>query len=269
VYSNIADISYKRLTRTISVPAGGGNLSFWISRDTEPDWDFVFVEAHTVGQDDWTTLPDANGHTSQSTGPERPEPGELPGRLARAAPVARPLPDAERRQLVLADGHDGRVERGERPVAGLGAVVDRPRRVRGKQVEVSIAYASDWSFQGLGTFVDDITLPTGESTSFETDLGGWTVTGPPPGSAPNSNNFARTTAGGFPEGAVVATPDTPTWASGWKASPHPLRERGDAQVDELPAALTQDLPRAGLGKPRPRKLGGSGAPPGVAARPSR
>ena len=29
----------------------------------------------------------------------------------------------------------------------------------GKQVEVSIAYASDWSFQGLGTFVDDITLP--------------------------------------------------------------------------------------------------------------
>jgi hypothetical protein len=56
--------------------------------------------------------------------------------------------------------------------------------------------------------VDDITLPTGESTSFETDLGGWTVAGPPPGSSPNSNNFARTTAGGFPEGAVVATPDT-------------------------------------------------------------
>src|SRR5215203_2869918 len=40
-YSNIADISYKRLTRTISVPAGGANLSFWISRDTEPDWDFT------------------------------------------------------------------------------------------------------------------------------------------------------------------------------------------------------------------------------------
>ena len=109
---------------------------------------------------------------------------------------------------MLADGHDRRVERGERPVEGweqwsidLGAYA-------GKQVEVSIAYASDWSFQGLGAFVDDITLPTGQSTSFETDLGGWTVTGPPPGSSPNSNNFARTTAGGFPEGAVVATPDT-------------------------------------------------------------
>jgi hypothetical protein len=34
------------------------------------------------------------------------------------------------------------------------------------------------------------------------------VTGPPPGSAPNSNNFIRTDAQGFPEGAVVATEDT-------------------------------------------------------------
>ncbi|HEX9372672.1 MAG TPA: hypothetical protein VF897_16795, partial [Roseiflexaceae bacterium] len=44
---------------------GGGSGG---RRDTEPDWDYVFVEAHTVGQDDWTTLPDANGHTSQDTG---------------------------------------------------------------------------------------------------------------------------------------------------------------------------------------------------------
>ena len=39
-----------------------------MSYDTEPDFDYVFVEAHTVGQDDWTTLPDANGNTSQDTG---------------------------------------------------------------------------------------------------------------------------------------------------------------------------------------------------------
>ena len=38
-------------------------MSFWTSYDTEEDWDFLFVEAHAVG-DDWTTLPDANGHTS-------------------------------------------------------------------------------------------------------------------------------------------------------------------------------------------------------------
>ena len=79
----------------------------------------------------------------------------------------------------------------------------------GKQVEVSIAYVSDWSVQGLGTFVDDIVVSTGAgTTSFETGLDGWTVTGPPPGSAPNSNNFVRTTAGGFPEGAAITTNDT-------------------------------------------------------------
>ena len=66
--SQIADLSYKRLARTITVPAGGAELSFWINRDTEADWDFVFVEAHPAGTDDWTTLPDLNGNTGQSTG---------------------------------------------------------------------------------------------------------------------------------------------------------------------------------------------------------
>ena len=72
VYSQIADVSYKRLTRTISVPAGGATASFWTSYNTEPAWDHVFVEAHTVGADDWTTLPDLNGHTSQDTGESCP-----------------------------------------------------------------------------------------------------------------------------------------------------------------------------------------------------
>jgi hypothetical protein len=45
----------------------------------------------------------------------------------------------------------------------------------------------------------------GETTDFESDLGGWTVTGPPPGSAPNANNFHRITGAGFPEGAAVST----------------------------------------------------------------
>ena len=46
---------------------------------------------------------------------------------------------------------------------------------------MSIAYASDWASQGLGVFVDDIIVSTGEgSTSFEDDavpLDGWAVTG--------------------------------------------------------------------------------------------
>ena len=73
VYSGIADVTYKRLTREVAVPAGGGNLTFWTSYDTEADWDFLTVEARTAGGDNWTTLPDANGHTTQSTGESCPE----------------------------------------------------------------------------------------------------------------------------------------------------------------------------------------------------
>ena len=78
-YSQIADVSYKRLTRTVDLTGrSSGSLSFWMSNDTEADWDFVFVEAHTVGKDDWTTLPDRNGHTSQSTGPNDPDLASCP-----------------------------------------------------------------------------------------------------------------------------------------------------------------------------------------------
>ena len=47
VYSQIADVSYKRLTREIAVPAAGGSMTFWTSFDTEPAWDHLFVEART------------------------------------------------------------------------------------------------------------------------------------------------------------------------------------------------------------------------------
>jgi hypothetical protein len=66
--SQKSEPSYKRLQRSIAVPGGGATLTFWVNRNTEGNWDFFFVEAHTAGADDWTTLPDANGHTSQDTG---------------------------------------------------------------------------------------------------------------------------------------------------------------------------------------------------------
>ena len=166
----------------------------------------MFVEAHTVGQDDWTTLPDANGHTSQSTGPNDPDLASCAGGLARAASVARPLPDVRRYRRMHADRDDRRVARGSGRSAGWEQWSIDLSRYAGRQVEISIAYASDWSVQGLGAFVDDTAISTGATTSFENDLGGWSVTGPPPGSGPNSNDWTRTTAAGFPEGAAVSTP---------------------------------------------------------------
>ncbi len=53
-----------------------------------------------------------------------------------------------------------------------------------------------------------MTLPDGTSTSFETGLDGWAITGAPAGSGPNGNDFIRTDASGFPVGNAIATPDT-------------------------------------------------------------
>src|SRR5262249_57801087 len=83
----------------------------------------------------------------------------------------------------------------------------------GKQVEVSITYVSDWATQGLGVFVDDVSYPDGTSTSFESNLDGWTVPGPPAGSAPNANDFERIGAGGFPACAGRASDHAA--ACGW------------------------------------------------------
>ena len=58
---------------------------------------------------------------------------------------------------------------------------------RGKQVEISIVFATDWGTTTVpGAMVDDVTLVTAGSnvsqTSFETpgDLGGWTIPGAHP-----------------------------------------------------------------------------------------
>jgi hypothetical protein len=202
-YSQIADVSYKQLTRTIDVPAGGGSLTFWTSYNTEAEWDHLFVEAHHPGVDDWTTLPDANAHTTQSTGQSCP------------AGWNTLHPWLDHYQTITSEttcdpiGTTGAWNAASGDSGGWQEWSIDLSAYAGGQVEVSISYASDWATQGLGVFVDDVTLPDGSSTSFEGgDTGGWVVSGPPAGSAPNSNNFVFTTAAGFPEGAAVSTPDT-------------------------------------------------------------
>jgi hypothetical protein len=161
------------------------------------------VEAHTVGRDDWTTLPDLNGHTTTATG-ESCAAGwidEIHPQLAHYQTLNSDgtcSPSGTTGSWNAASGNSGGWQQWSVDLSSFA----------GKQVELSISYASDWSSQGLGVFIDDATASTGESTSFEDGLGGWAVPGPPPGSAPATNDFAPTTAAGFPEGATVTTPDT-------------------------------------------------------------
>ncbi|MFS8104126.1 M14 family metallopeptidase [Lentzea alba] len=203
MYSQISDVSYKRLTRTINVPAGGAQMSFWTSYDMEPEWDHLFVEARTVNGTNWTTLPDTNGHTNQSTGQS------CPAGWRDLHPQLDHYQTLNAYGTCTATGSSGVWHAASGGSGGWQQWnVDLTAFVN-SQVEISIAYASDWATQGLGVFIDDIEVTTGEgSTSFESGLDGWVVSGPPAGSAPNGNNFTRTTAAGFPEGAVVKTADT-------------------------------------------------------------
>ena len=201
--SQIASLTYKRLAHTFTVPVGGSQLSFWVNRDTEQNWDFLFVEAHTVGQDDWTTLPDANGHTSNDLGNPCPFWLELHPFLTHyqtdnGDDTCSPTGSGGG-AWNAATGNSGGYEQWR---VDLGAYA-------GKNVEVSITYASDDTVQARGVYVDDIAVTSGAgSTSFENDgdvMDGWTVPGAPAGSEPNENDWIVGTAadGPEPEGPIV------------------------------------------------------------------
>ena len=189
MWSDRADEAYKRLTRTITVPAGGATLSFWTSYNLELDFDYMIVEAHTVGQDDWTTLPDLNGHTSNDLSNDQSCTGGW-SNPADAANVLHPFL-THYQTFDPADGHvqhdrqraaSGTPRTAARAAGSSSRSTSRP--YAGQQVEVSITSLSDWGLQQFpGVFIDDIVVSTGEgSTSFEDDgdpMDGWTVPGAP------------------------------------------------------------------------------------------
>jgi hypothetical protein len=192
--SQQADSSYKRLSRQITVPAGAATVGSTITRDTEEDWDFAFVEVHTVGQDNWTTLPDLNGHTTQDTGFScLAWPDLHPFIAAHYQTIDQDAgtcdPTGATGEWWAISGSSGGPEQWQ---VDLGDYA-------GSTVELSISYVSDESVQNAGLFVDDIVVSTGEgSTSFESGFDGWTPAGPPPGSPGNENNWIIGTVADVP-----------------------------------------------------------------------
>lgn len=202
VYSQNADVSYKRLTRTVDLTGKtDGKLTFQTSYDTEAGWDHLFVEAHTEGQDDWTTLPDANGHTATATGDS----------CASGWRTLHPFLNHYQGADCSAQGTTGTWNAASGKSNGWQEWSVDLSAYAGKKVEVSISYASDWGTQGIGVFLDDAKVTAGGATlaetSFESDLGGWAVAGPPEGSATAANDWARSQTA-FDEGSGVVTRDT-------------------------------------------------------------
>ncbi len=202
LFSGRDDVSWKRLTRTVDLTgASTGNLTFQTSYSTEADWDYLVVEAHTVGQDDWTTLPDANGHTGQGTGDSCPEGwDEIHPFITHYQTPDSCGPTGTTGSWNAATGGSNGWQQWSVDLSGYA----------GEQVEVSISYISDWGTQGLGVFLDDVAVTVDAQTaqtSFEDGLGGWSVAGAPAGSGTNDNDWSRSQKA-FEEGAAVTTEDT-------------------------------------------------------------
>jgi hypothetical protein len=201
LWSGQADASYKRLTKTVDLTSStAARLTFQTSYEIENAWDFMIVEAHVVGSDDWTTLPDANGHTTTETGDSCPEGLVTLHPFLAHYQGADCSPTGTTGTWNAATGASGGWQQWDVDLAAYA----------GKQVELSISYLSDWGSQGLGVFLDEVRVSgagASQSTGFETDLGGWTVAGPPAGSGANSSDFTRSQKA-FDEGAAVTTRDT-------------------------------------------------------------
>ncbi|MEM8531203.1 MAG: hypothetical protein AAGF95_10200, partial [Chloroflexota bacterium] len=216
--SDQANLSYKRLTRTIDLTdATEATLSFRASYETEVDWDYFFVEAHTVDTDDWTTLPDQNGNTSTETGRSClsgwNEIHPFIDRYQTYTPATDDTP-----ATCTPTGTTGEWNAVSGESDGWEEWVIDLSDYAGSEVEVSLAYASDSAVQRRGILLDDITISTGAETSFEDGLGGWEVAGPPEDSPENANNFTRVSRESIGEdiGAIITTEDTVYFGFGFE-----------------------------------------------------
>ncbi|WP_329408708.1 M14 family zinc carboxypeptidase [Streptomyces sp. NBC_00704] len=188
------DDAYKRLTRTIDLggvtAASGPALRTRLLWDTEPGYDNAVVEIHTVGADDWTTLPEAGGATGTAV------PAECgAGFYIGEHPWLRHYLTLTSGDCT-ATGSTGSWNALTGASSGWQQVSFDLSAYAGKKVEVSIAYVTDPGSGGHGVLADDASLVVGggatESEGFETSLGAWRASGPPAGSPAVLKDWTRT-----------------------------------------------------------------------------
>ncbi|MFG2635381.1 M14 family zinc carboxypeptidase [Streptomyces sp. NPDC048362] len=188
------DDAYKRLTRTVDLTgvaaADKPALRTRLLWDTEPGYDHAVVEAHTVGGDDWTTLPEVSGAT-RTAAPAECGAGFLIGEHPWL-----------RHYLTLtgntctATGSTGSWNSLTGSSSGWQQVGFDLSAYAGKRVEISVSYITDPGSGGHGVLVDDASLVVAgtarETEGFETSLGAWKAAGPPEGSPAVLKDWTRT-----------------------------------------------------------------------------
>ncbi|MFJ2833432.1 M14 family zinc carboxypeptidase [Streptomyces sp. NPDC087263] len=179
-----SDYAWNRLTRAIDLTgvsaAEAPTLRTQLLWDTEEGYDHAVLEAHTVGADDWTTLPDKGGATSTAVPVECEA-----GYFIKAHP-------ALTRYLTLGStactptGTSGSWNSFTGASDGWQEVNFDLSAYAGKTVEVSLSYITDPGSGGHGVLADNATVVIGGTAGpvegFETSLGAWSVPGPPAGS---------------------------------------------------------------------------------------
>ncbi|MFD8041106.1 M14 family metallopeptidase [Streptomyces bauhiniae] len=203
------DDAYKRLTRTIDLTGVGaaakpafGTRLLW---DTERGYDHAVVEVHTVGADDWTTLPEAGGATTDAV-PAECGAGFLVGEHPWLKHYLTLTGNA-----CTATGSTGQWHSLTGRSSGWQRVDFDLSAYAGKQIELSVSYITDPGTGGHGVLADDASLVVGgdakETEGFESSLGPWRVAGPPAGSPAVLKDWTRTGAL-FQTYGAVTTDDT-------------------------------------------------------------
>lgn len=219
-----SDEGWQRLRRTIDLtglsPGQAADLQFKLSFDVEDTYDYVFVEAHTVDanpDDDWTTLPDANGNTSTDVGSSCDIDWD----------TIHPWLSHYQTNPVQDGGANGGDCTGTGTTGSWNAATGNSAGFHdwkidlsayaGKTVEVAVTYAQDFAVHGLGVYLDDAKVSangsTVDETSFEDGLGGWTA-GPPPAGTANQAAWESTTSVGLVDAPGVATDRSVLWGFG-------------------------------------------------------
>jgi hypothetical protein len=204
------DNSYMRLARTFDLTAVSAaqapTFTAQLSVDTELGYDHVIVEAHTVGQDNWTTLPDLNGGTASDPPAECAagflvdEHPQLLHYLTLGAPCTTTGTSGSWNSFT------GSSRRWRDVAFDLSAYA-------GQQVELVVSYVSDPFTGGTGAMLDDTALVVGgtatQTEGFEAGLGAWVVPGAPAGSPGNEGDWELSAGSGVETiTAGVSTADT-------------------------------------------------------------
>jgi zinc carboxypeptidase/immune inhibitor InhA-like protein len=202
-----ADRAYRRAARTVDLntvtAAEKPSLDLALSYNTEPGYDSVIVEAHTVGSDDWTTLPEAHGRSDTTVPTDCAEQQALQQHPFLRHYLSEGEPEC------TGTGTTGAWNRLTGDSGGWQQVSFDLSRFAGTQVEVMVSFVTDGAVGGTGVFIDDTRIVVGGAATraegFESGLGAWSTPPPPAGSPAGTVGFTR---GGSAFPAVVTTADT-------------------------------------------------------------